>query len=253
MTVLLVPYHLDERLPDDEFPVAADRVVAKELHGGRFWARVADLYDLVGDAVATAKRPTTVVTADCTVALGVVTGLQRLGLDPSVMWFDAHGDLHTPASSASGYPGGMVLRMLLGEGDGTVAETTGLTPIPPERVHLIDARDLDAPEIEYLAGSPIAHQPIESATAPEGPIYLHIDLDVLDAESVPGLRYPVTPGPTPGLLRDAALGALATGRVVAMTIACTWRPGENAAHAARGLIGELLAAAGKARSAETGS
>ncbi|MDA1360492.1 arginase family protein [Glycomyces luteolus] len=243
MTVLLVPYHLDERLPDDEFPVAADRIVAKDLHGGDFWSRVAGLYDLVGDAVATAKRPTTVVTADCTVALGVVTGLQRLGLEPSVMWFDAHGDLHTPASSASGYPGGMVLRMLLGEGDGTVAETTGLTPIPPERVVLVDARDLDAPEAEYLSHSAVERVPVEAATAPDGPVYLHIDLDVLDADLVPGLRYPVTPGPTPDQIRDAAQRILATGRVAAMTIACTWRPGEGAPAAAKKLVDELLAAA----------
>jgi arginase len=242
MTVLLVPYHLDERLPDDEFPVIADRVVAKELRGDTFWERVAGLYDLVGDAVATAKRPT-VVTADCTVALGVVAGLQRLGVEPSIMWFDAHGDLHTAESSASGYPGGMVLRALLGDGDPAIVEATGLTPVPAERVTLVDARDLDAPEAEYLAGSPIKHVPVEVATAPEGPVYLHIDLDVIDAGSLPGLRFPVSPGPTPDQIRNAVLRILETGRVVAMTIACTWHPKEGAAPIASGLIAELLSAA----------
>jgi arginase len=242
MTVLLVPYHLDERLPDDEFPVIADRVVAKELRGDTFWERVAGLYDLVGDAVATAKRPT-VVTADCTVALGVVAGLQRLGVEPSIMWFDAHGDLHTPASSASGYPGGMVLRALLGDGDPAITEATGLTPVPAERVTLVDARDLDAPEAEYLAGSTIKHVPVEAATAPEGPVYLHVDLDVIDAGSLPGLRFPVSPGPTPDQIRNAVLRILETGRVVAMTIACTWHPKEGAAPIASGLIAELLSAA----------
>lgn len=242
MTVLLVPYHLDERLPEDEFPVTADRVVAKSLHGETFWARVAGLYDLVGDAVATAKRPT-VVTADCTVALGVVTGLQRLGIEPSIMWFDAHGDLHTAESSASGYPGGMVLRTLLGDGDPAITEATGLTPVPPERVTLVDARDLDAPESAYLAGSVLKHVPVEAATAPEGPVYLHIDLDVIDAGALPGLRFPVSPGPTPDEVRNAALRILETGRVVAMTIACTWHPKEGAAPIAEGLIAELVAAA----------
>lgn len=245
MTLLLVPYHLDQRLPDDEFPVAADRVVSKALQGESLWSRVASLYDLVGDAVATAKHPL-VVTADCTVALGVVAGLQRLGVDPSIMWFDAHGDLHTPATSASGYPGGMVLRMLLGDGDPTVAEATGLTPVAPERVTLVDARDLDAPEIEYLADSPIRHVPADAATPPDGPIYLHLDLDVIDAASLPALRYPVTPGPTPDQLRDAALRILETGRVAAMTIACTWHPGRNASAAAQNLVDELLTAAKEA-------
>lgn len=246
MTVLLVPYHLDDRLPEDGFPVTADRVVSKDLHGETFWARLAELYDLVGDAVATAKRPT-VVTADCTVALGVVAGLQRLGVDPSIMWFDAHGDLHTAASSASGYPGGMVLRTLLGDGHPAFAKTTALTPIRPERVTLVDARDLDGPEVEYLADSPITHTTVENATAPEGPIYLHIDLDIIDAEAVQGLRYPVTPGPSPDQIRDAALRVLATGRVVALTIACTWHPGTSVAPAAPKLIDELLTAAGEHR------
>jgi arginase len=243
MTVLLVPYHLDERLPDSEFPVTADRVVSKELHGETFWSRVAGLYDLVGDAVATAPHPV-VVTGDCTVALGVVSGLQRQGIEPSIMWFDAHGDLHTPDTSASGYPGGMVLRMLIGDGDSTVAETTGLTPIPADRVVLVDARDLDAPEVEYLADSPIRHAPIDEATAPEGPVYLHIDLDVLDAQALPSLRYPVAPGPTSERLRDAALKVLDTGRVAAMTIACTWHPGRDVPQSAKDLVNELLTAAG---------
>ncbi|MDN3241113.1 arginase family protein [Glycomyces tritici] len=242
MTVLLVPYHLDERLSDDEFPVVADRVVTKDLPDGTFWSRIADLYDLVGDAVATAKRPT-VVTADCTVAIGVVAGLQRQGIEPSIMWFDAHGDLHTSRSSASGYPGGMVLRTLLGDGDPAIAATTGLTPVPPECIVLVDARDLDAPEAEYLAGSPITHSAVEDAAAPEGPIYLHIDLDVIDADTVPGLRYPVTPGPSPDQIRDAALRVLATGRVAAMTIACTWHPGSGTPLAVRKLIDDLVTAA----------
>ncbi|MEU5155541.1 arginase family protein [Glycomyces sp. NPDC021274] len=242
MTVLLVPYHLDERLPDDEFPVVADRVVTKDLPEGTFWARAADLYALVGDAVATADRPT-VVTADCTVAIGVVAGLQRQGIEPSIIWFDAHGDLHTSTSSASGYPGGMVLRTLLGDGDPAIAAATALSPVPPERVTLVDARDLDGPEVDYLADSPITHATVETATAPEGPIYLHIDLDVIDADAVPGLRYPVTPGPAPDQIRDAALRILATGRVAAMTIACTWHPGSDTPIAVRKLIDELITAA----------
>ncbi len=244
MTLLLVPYHLDELLPEQEFPVLADRVVTKDLHGEGLWTRLAGLYDLVGDAVATAKQPA-VVTADCTVALGVVAGLQRQGIDPAVMWFDAHGDLHTPDSSASGYPGGMVLRMLLGEGDQTVAETLGLTPIPAERAVLVDARDLDAPEVEYLSTSAVQRVPVDAAQAPEGPIYLHIDLDVLGSGSLPGLRYPVGDGPDPDRVRDAALRILDTGRVAAMTVACTWKPGAGAPAAAQRLVSELLAAAPK--------
>jgi arginase family enzyme len=66
---------------------------------------------------APAGAPPVVLSGDCTAAVAVAAGLQRRGVDPAVVWFDAHGDLHTPESSASGYPGGMALRNLLTDGD----------------------------------------------------------------------------------------------------------------------------------------
>lgn len=55
-----------------------------------------------------------VLSGDCLVSMGVLTGLQSAGIDPAVVWFDAHGDVHTLESSSSGYLGGMSLRFLLG-------------------------------------------------------------------------------------------------------------------------------------------
>src|SRR4051812_49335743 len=101
MTVLLVPYHLDEYLPDLDVPLPADRVIMG--HTGETRAeRMAGIFAALAAEVAaatelagTAARPT-VLTGDCTAAVAVVAGLQRRGLDPAVVWFDAHGDLHTP-------------------------------------------------------------------------------------------------------------------------------------------------------------
>lgn len=235
MTVLLVPYFIDELLPDPDVPVLADHVVQAPLRGDTPWQRLAGLYDVVADAVAGLDRPT-VLSGDCPAALGVVAGLQRRGIDPAVVWFDAHGDIHTPESSISGFLGGMPLRMLLGDGDPTVAERIGLRPVPPEQVVLVDGRDLDPPEVEFLATSPVRQVPTESVPAPPGPIYLHIDLDVVDSAELPGLRYPAPGGPDLAAVRDAALGLLATGRVVAMTLACTWYPGHGAGEVARPLL-----------------
>lgn len=239
MSVLLVPYHLDEPLSARDLPARFDRVVTADLHGGNFWHRVVDLHVAVAHTVAETDWPALLV-GDCTAALGVVAGLQRRGIEPAVVWFDAHGDLHTPDSSGSGYPGGMPLRMLLGDGDATVAGKTGLRPIPAERVVLIDARDLDAPEVEYLATSPIQRALVPAVPIPDGPIYLHIDLDVIDAAELPGLRYPAPAGPGLAMVRDAALRLLATGRVAALTLVCGWHPGQGGAEAAQPLIDALL-------------
>ncbi|GAA4445836.1 arginase family protein [Phytohabitans houttuyneae] len=242
MGTILVPHHLDERLSDVDFPVAAGRVVTAEPGGGGFWQRVAGLHAALADAVAAEQGPPAVVTGDCSLALGVVAGLQRRGVDPAVVWFDAHGDLHTPESSTSGYPGGMPLRMLMGEGDPTVAGRTGLRPVPAERVVLVDGRDLDPAEVDFLGRSAVRHVPVAAVPDVDGPIYLHIDLDVVDAAALPGLRFPVTPGPDADAVRQAALRLLATGRVAALTIACTWHAGEGTADLARPTVEALLAA-----------
>lgn len=236
-----MPFHLDESLPVQDLPARPDRVVTADLHGEDFWRRVAGLHAGIADAVADTDRPV-LLTGDCTAALGVVAGLQRRGIDPAVVWFDAHGDLHTPDSTTSGYPGGMPLRMLLGDGDATIAAKTGLRPVPAEQVVLVDGRDLDPPEVEYLATSTVRQAPVPALPIPDGPIYLHIDLDVIDAEALPGLRYPAAAGPDLATVRDAALRLLATGRVAALTLACTWHPGQDAANAAQPLVNALLAA-----------
>jgi arginase len=242
MSTILVPYHLEERLSEVDLLVRADRVVTAELAGGGFWERVSGLHAAVAGAVAAEEEPPAVVTGDCGVALGVVAGLQRRGIEPAVVWFDAHGDLHTPESSTSGYPGGMPLRMLLGDGDSTVADRTGLRPVPAERVVLVDGRDLDPAEAEFLGRSAVRRVPVAAVPDVDGPIYLHVDLDVVDAATLPGLRFPVTPGPAAEAVRDAALGLLATGRVAALTVACTWHPGQGAAEVARPLVEALLRA-----------
>ncbi|HEU5108258.1 MAG TPA: arginase family protein [Micromonosporaceae bacterium] len=230
---ILVPYHLDEYLPDLDVPVGPNTTVTADLAGEDVWSRIAVLSAAVAEAVHRAPRPL-VVSGDCLTALGTVTGLQRAGLDPAVVWFDAHGDVQTLETTASGYPGGLSLRLLCGYRTDLVADPIGLRPVPEERAVLVDARDLDPAEADYLATAPLRHVAVAGLgpeVLPDGPIYLHVDLDVLDSADVPGLRFPASGGPS----RDAVAAALSrvvgTGRVCAIGLACTWRPGHDAATA----------------------
>jgi arginase len=74
-----------------------------------------------------------VVSGDCTVSIGIATGLQRAGFDPSGVWVDAHGGVQTLETTTSGYIGGMALRFLVGYRPELFAERLGLRPVSEER------------------------------------------------------------------------------------------------------------------------
>ncbi len=135
---------------------------------------------------------------DCVSCLGTMKGLERH--HPAVVWFDAHGDFNTPQTTPSGFLGGMPLAMLVGRGNLSLLEALELEPIPEEDVILTDARDLDPMESIALRGSGITHlmsvDDLLSAALPVGPVYIHLDTDVIDSFEMPGMSYPAPDGPS---------------------------------------------------------
>ena len=205
MTVIGVPYHLDEYLPGLDLTPEPAELITPELPAGDIWPRLAILYQDVARAVtrnrADAGRPVVVACGDCLTALGTVAGLQAAGVDPSIVWFDAHGDVQTPETSSSGYLAGMALRLLTGYRPELIADRLGLKPVPEDRIVLVGARDLDPPEVTYLNQASIRRPQVSElsvAELPDGPLYVHVDLDVVDGAQLPALRYP-TPGGPDGL------------------------------------------------------
>jgi arginase len=233
--VIAVPYHLDDYLPDLDLPFTAARVVTSDMPQPAVWDRLAALYQRVAMEVTGPARDGScpvVMSGDCMTSLGVITGLQRAGLDPAVVWFDAHGDVQTLETTASGYLGGLPLRLLVGYRPELITAQLGLRPVAEHQVMLVDARDLDPPEVAYLAGARIRRADVAdlgSAELPAGPLYVHVDLDVIDAAALPGLRFPAAGGPGAGQVADALRLLLGTGRVAAVGLACTWYPGRNVA------------------------
>jgi arginase len=233
--MIAVPYHLDEYLPGLDLPLRASEVVTADLPGGDVWDRLATLYGTVADTVADAVRqggPPVVLSGDCTTALGTVAGVQRAGEVAGIVWFDAHGDVQTLETTSSGYLGGLPLRLLVGYRRELAAARLGLRPVPERQVVLVGARDLDPPEVTYLEHAPVRRREVtdlDPADLPDGPFYLHLDLDVIDPAEVPGLRYPAPGGTSPAQLAGALRWLLGTGRVAAVGLACTWFPGHDAA------------------------
>ena len=87
MTVIGVPYHLDEYLPDLDLTPAPAELITPELPAGEIWSRLAVLYTAVARAVTRGRaddgRPVVVASGDCLTALGTVAGLQAAGIEPA--------------------------------------------------------------------------------------------------------------------------------------------------------------------------
>ncbi len=129
---------------------------------------------------------------------------ERLG----AVWFDAHGDLNTAASSPSGHFHGMVLRTLLGDGPAEFTDHVAV-PLDPARVVVAGVRDLDTAEREYIESAGVGlveGWPQDTAlriidglrAAGTTQLYVHIDADVFDPAGYGDALFSVPDGPSLG-------------------------------------------------------
>ena len=230
---------LNVTLPPDSTAVSSAPGTA-----GNPWTDLIQLYRPLAGAVEKVKDPV-VLSGDCVTALAVLAGVQRSGIDAALVWFDAHGDFHTEQTTASGYLGGLPLAKAVGRGDQSLPEGLGLTPIAEDRVLLVDARDLDPPEVAALSASMVRRAGVDSVRGalPDGPLHLHVDLDVFDAGLLDGLRFPAPNGPGIDAVAAAVRTVADSGRLVALSVAATWRPGDTVREQTDRALGAVLGAA----------
>jgi arginase len=171
---------------------------------------------------ATAGTPV-VVMSECTLVPPVLAAVRERHPDVALVWIDAHGDLNTPATTPSGFLGGMPFAQLLGWCFDDWRRLAGLEPpFPEERAVLVGGRDLDPGERESVDRS-VIHESGDAdgalaALPPDAPLYVHVDTDVLDPSLTPDAGFPAPGGWSVERMR-AELGVLAaSGRVVALSI-----------------------------------
>jgi arginase len=196
--LIQVPYYLGRKHPDLSrgpsilaVAIGGETVVVAAPEPRPVPNEVADSFDVirsVRSAVSEAVqdgRFALVLAVNCFTSLGTVAGVGR---DVGVVWFDAHGDFHTPDSTTTGFLDGMGLAMLLGDGWQEMRATVeGLRPVPAENAVLVQARDLEQTEAARVADSKLRRADAntleaaldELATRVDA-VYVHIDLDVID-------------------------------------------------------------------------
>jgi arginase len=179
------------------------------------------------DVFLRGHRPLTVNTR-CAASLATLPVLARHRADACVVWFDAHADFNTPATSASGYLGGMAISGPAGLWDCGLGQGLRMS-----NVVLVGSRDIDPAEQRLIDTglvrlvSPGAQLAARLTDAIAGrPVYVHLDCDVLNPGIVP-TDFAVEGGLSLAELRQACT-AIAVHELIGMEIAefqGAWRAG----------------------------
>ena len=186
----------------------------------------------VEDALSGGNTPV-LLAADCSVSATTLPAALRVRPDSRILWLDAHGDYNTPDTSGSGYLGGMCLAAATGEWDSGLGET-----VPAERVVLAGVRDLDSGERELLEKSPatvIGASVVETLVAAKNaldgaPVFVHLDLDVIDPEHFPA-AVPAPNGLHPDKLYDLMDSVLEDCELVGLEVTAIELPEDEDASA----------------------
>jgi arginase len=193
----------------DRDPVSGVRALQDTVRAAQ---TLADRLDLALHEVPD-RRPL-VVGGDCSILLGIVPALLRRGA--LGLWFvDGHPDFLDGAASETGETADMDLAILTGFGTASLVGLAGRTPmVPAHQVVLLGYRSQN---LDHAAASEVARLPVELpridaenmvsnpadagrraaqrlGSARDG-TWLHIDLDVLDADALPAVTYPQPGGP----------------------------------------------------------
>jgi arginase len=228
---IVTPFFLDEQSPGLESLAQPDgQLNQPSLPEGNKQRRLSALHrpiaEFVANTLARGERPVSIA-GDCCAAIPVLAGLQRAGLDPVLIWLDAHGDFNTWETTPSGFLGGMPLAMLVGRGEQTLVQAVGLQPFPEARVILTDGRDLDPEEKQALAGSQVRHladcRSLLEQSLNAQPLYVHFDTDLINPDDATAMNYRTPGGPSAADLQAIFRALAQTGRIAAVSLS-TWNP-----------------------------
>jgi arginase len=156
----------------------------------------------VEDALRAGSTPV-LFAGDCSICLTTLPAVARLRPDARFLWLDAHGDFNSPETTPSGFLGGMCLAGACGVWDAGLGGA-----VPTDRLVLAGIRDLDGGERELLErseatviGASLETLVYTQNALDRAPVYVHVDLDVMDPAVFPA-KQPAPGGLPPEKLYD---------------------------------------------------
>ena len=174
--------------------------------------RVAEVARLVADRVDAVVREgavPVVIGGDCTITLGVVSGLLRSAPDDlGLLYVDGDVDLHTPLTTRSGILDNMGVAHLIGAAETPLRDLGPRQPLlSDEQIVLFgyDPAEQEAVQLQTLSGRTIPSYPSAAVSAdPVGAaeqavarlarnhsrVLVHFDVDVIDTTELPLADFP---------------------------------------------------------------
>ncbi len=224
-------------------PVQDTRLTAEQEKQYGAWNRMALANANFADAVRAGTQDGSItigLEANCNDLLGMLARLKydsdgnarRVGL----VFIDAHGDFNTPETTLSGMLGGMPVAVAAGHALHNIRTTAGLAePLPMSDIVWGGVRDLDPLEADRFREYDVQQfsvqdirelstnlkKQIDGLAFRVDAIYVHIDMDVLAPEEVPGHDLAVADGPSSKQLAAAIALMFENPKTVALGIAST--------------------------------
>jgi arginase len=201
-------------------------------------ARVCQVAARVASTVSSVRGDSVVplvLGGDCTITIGVLSGMLSGGSDIGLLYFDGDLDLNTPQTTPSGFLDGMVMSYVLGAGSPRLSRLGPTWPLLPEQKvaffgYNAGCGSVDAPELDALERSGALRYPLERVRAAPREvacqalnelgdraerILVHFDVDVTD---VPAVDFP-HPGALPWAAAMTVLGEfLASPRCAGLVV-----------------------------------
>lgn len=168
---------------------------------------------------------------DCSMLIGIFSAFAKRGEEINLIFLDGHADFHSVETSPTGDPADMELAILTGRGPERITKIANKYPLLEEKNVLVfgirawdqiaesSIQVYDKKIMKEKGIKTILEQGIKNLPNKELPIWLHLDVDVLDPKYMP-VMFPEPDGLTYEDLYELLRNEWVLERIIGISIAC---------------------------------